>query len=177
MHALDMGSKGSAEVIDHPAVVKEKAEKAAKKAKRAEEAAEVTAKPFDDADQAGQEVLGAYEAKERARESRTAVGKRFADRVKTANEALKTALSEDADSEVAKLSGQLAKAKARVKSLSAEYEEAAGADKGPIGKAYRKRDAVLEERAKAKETAGQKVTKTAERFEKVMEQLRLTFPA
>lgn len=171
-----MDSESTAKVLDMPHVAAAKAEKAAKKAKRDEEAAEVTERPevvFGTVVEAATEVVKSYEAAQRAREARTEVGKRFADQVKTANERLASAITDEPDTDAAKLLTSLDNAKARVKKIKAECEEVLAEDDGAVGKAWRKRAKVLEERAEAKAAKAALVEKRAARFEAVMSSVKI----
>lgn len=171
MNALDMGTK-SGEVIDHPAVTKAKADKAEKRAKAAaeKEATEADAPEvvFSTVTEFAKEARASWEAQQSAREKRTAIGKRFADRVKTANEKLASAVTENPKNELAKLITARDAAKARAKKLAAEIEEVGPEDDTAVGKAYRSRARVLDERAEEKSKAGERVTKKSARFEAVM---------
>lgn len=165
-----MTDSATAEVIDHPAKKAADAAKAAKRAAKAEE--ERPEILFASAHAAAGAALEAWEAEQRARETRTKIGKQYGDRVKTANEKLAAAVAEDSKGEAARISAALDNAKARAKKLRAEWEEAAQADGGPVGRAFRSRAKLLDERAEAKAAAGAKITKRAERFEKVMASLK-----
>ena len=147
-------------------------EKAAKRvAKRAKEEVDETPaqpEPFTSTAAALAEVVAKWEAEQNAKAARTAVGKRFGDRVKSANEKLKSAIEDGSRTATGKLHAKLVSAKANVKLLTAKWEEAADGDKGAIGRAYRSRGKLLEERAEAKEKAGAKVERTSDAFEAVM---------
>lgn len=166
-----MDSESTARVIDMPHVKAAKDEKAAKRAAKAkaDEAPEIV---FETVTAAAKEAVASWEAAQRARENRTAIGKRYADRVKTANERLASAVADEPGSEAAKLIGALDNAKARARKLRAELEEVAPEDDSAVGKAWRSRARLLDERAEEKAKAGERVTKRGARFEAVMASIK-----
>lgn len=171
-----MDSESTARVIDMPHVKAAKDEAKAEKAKRAKVKAVVDAEVpevvFSSVSEATLAAIESWEAAQRARESRTAVGKRFADRVKSANERLASAVTDNPKNAAAKLAVALDSAKARARKLRTEFEEVATEDSGPMGKAFRSRGRVLDERAEEKAKAGEKVTKRGARFEAVMASIK-----
>lgn len=171
-----MDSESTARVIDMPHVKAAKDEAAKAKVRRAKVKAVVEADVpevvFSSVSEAARAAIESWESAQRAREARTAVGKRFADRVKSANEKLAAAVTDNPKNAAAKLAVALDSAKARARKLRTEFEELATDDKGPVGKAFRSRARVLEERAEEKAKAGEKVTKRGARFEAVMASIK-----
>lgn len=151
------------------------ARKVARRAAKEPDETETPApEPYVSVPAAFADVVKAWEAEQKAKAARTAVGKRFADRVKSANERLKSAIEDGSRTSLGKLHAKLQAAKATVKTLTAKWEEGADADKGKIGKAYRSRGALLEERAEAKEKAGAKLERAAEQLSLVFGRIEVS---
>lgn len=170
-----MDSEATARVLEMPAVKAERESKAAKaEAKRAakEKAdAETPEVVFSSVSEAAAKAIESWEAAQSAREKRTAIGKRYADQVRTANEKVEAAIADNPKSELGKHLTALGNAKARAAKLRKETEELV--NDCPVSRAWKSRARVLDERAEEKATAGKRVTKTGERFEAVMSSIRI----
>lgn len=166
-----MDSESTARVIDMPHVKAAKDEKAAKRAAKAKAEAEAPEVVFSSVTEAAKAAIESWEAAKAAREKRTAIGKRFADRVKSANEKVDAAITDNPKSELGKHLTSLANAKARAAKLRKETEGLV--NDCPVSRAWKARARVLDERAEEKAKAGERVTKRAARLEAVMESIRI----